>query len=254
MEPIITKPRQGPANPAGTFGGAVLVLLCLVVAPGDVPAAPNSPVWQDMAALGRLAEQYVVQNVGDTGGRLQVSAVPPDERLRLAACAMPIAETAEGQRLWGWTQVRVRCPGDPAWSLSVRVRVQIFVPALLTRRALPAGHLIEPADIVRSEVDLTGIQRPALRDDALVIGRVARVGLAAGQAIGAEHLRSPVLVRRGAALEVIATVGQVSVTSAGTALQDGAIGEMIRVKMQGGRTVQGIVTADGRVEVQMPPP
>lgn len=206
-----------------------------------------------MAALARLAEQHVVQNVVDAGGRLQVSVTPPDERLRLPACPAPVAETPEGQRLWGSTQVRVRCPGEAGWSLSVRARVQVFAPAVLARRALPAGHLIEPADILRGEVDLTGSQRPALRDEALVLGRVVRIGLAAGQAIGAEHLRLPVVVRRGQALEVTATVGQVSVTSAGTALQDGAVGELIRVKMLGGRTLQGVVTSEGRVAVPLPP-
>jgi len=35
-------------------------------------------------------------------------------------------------------------------------------------------------------------------------------------------------------------------------MQDGAVGELIRVKVPGGRTVQGLVTGEGRVSVQMP--
>lgn len=216
----------------------------------SAPAQAGPAAWQDMGALASLAREHVLHSVDDAGGRLVVTVTPPDERLRLPACPAPVAETPEGQRLWGWTQVRVRCPGEGGWSVSVRTRVQVMAPAVVTRRAVQAGQALEASDIQRGEVDLTGLQRPALRDEAQVIGKIARVGLAAGQAVGPEHLRMPVVVRRGTALEVTATIGQVSVTSAGTALQDGTLGEVIRVKMPGGRTVQGVVTGEGRVTIQ----
>jgi len=208
------------------------------------------PHWQALSALADMAREHVLQSVGDAGGRVVVTVTPPDERLRLPACPSPTAETPEGQRLWGWTQVRIRCPVEGGWSLSIRTRVQIMVPAVVTRRAVQAGQMVDSADVQAGEVDLTGLQRPALRDEKQVVGKIARVGLAAGQAVGAEHLKLPFVVRRGALLEVTATIGQVSVTSAGTALQDGAVGEPIRVKMPGGRTVQGVVTGEGRVAVQ----
>ena len=218
---------------------------------GDARAAAPAPVWQDMPSLVAIARDHVTQAISDPGGRLLVSVVPPDERLRLPACAAPVAETPEGQRLWGWTQVRIRCPGQGGWSLSVRTRVQIMAPALTTRRALQAGQVIDIDDIQRGEVDITSHSRPVLREESQVLGRVVRLGLAAGQPIGAEHVKLPIVVRRGTPLEVSATVGQVSVISTGTALQDGAVGEVIRVRMTGGRTVQGVVTGDGRAAVQM---
>ena len=234
---------------------AVRIAILLAALCAGSPAAngtPPAPTWQDMGAITLLAREHALQSVGDAGGRVVLTVTPPDERLRLPACAAPLAEIPEGQRLWGWTQVRVRCPGEGGWSISVRTRVQIMAPAIVTRRAVSPGHILEAADIQPGEVDLTGLQRPALREATQAIGKVVRVGLAAGQAIGAEHLKLPIVVRRGASLEVTATVGQVSVTSAGTAMQDGAVGELIRVKMPGGRTVQGLVTGEGRVSVQMP--
>ena len=228
---------------------AVLAAALLAgVAPPGAHAEP--PAWQDMSALASLARDHVLQSVGDAGGRVVVTVTPPDERLRLPACPSALAETPEGQRLWGWTQVRVRCPSEGGWSLSVRTRVQVMAPAVVTRRAVQAGQTLEATDVQRGEVDLTGLQRPALRDETQVVGKIARVGLAAGQAVGAEHLKLPVVVRRGASLEVTATIGQVSVTSAGTAMQDGTLGEVIRVKVPGGRTVQGVVTGEGRVAIQ----
>ncbi len=229
------------------------MLVLLAFASPSLAGTP-SPAWQDMGVLAELARAYVQQSVRDPGGRLVITVTPPDERMRLPACAAPVAETPEGQRLWGWTQVRVRCPGDGGWSLSVRTRVQVMVPAVVARRAVQAGQVIEAADVQSGEADLAGMQRPALREESQAIGKVTRVGLAAGQPIGAEHLKLPLVVRRGATLDVVATVGQVSVATAGTALQDGAVGDLIRVKVPGGRTVQGVVTADGRVAVQMQSP
>ncbi len=248
--PSIARPPAGTARGSPTLFAMLVAVLC-TGSPGASGEAP-AQTWQDMGAIASLAREHALQAVGDAGGRVVVTVTPPDERLRLPACAAPLAEIPEGQRLWGWTQVRVRCPGEGGWSVSVRTRVQIMVPAIVTRRAVQAGHILEAADIHSGEVDLTGLQRPALREAAQAIGKVVRVGLAAGQAVGAEHLKLPVVVRRGASLEVTATVGQVSVTSAGTAMQDGAVGELIRVKVPGGRTVQGLVTGEGRVSVQMP--
>lgn len=215
----------------------------------DGVAAPT-PSWQDLAEVGSLARQYVERNVAEPGGRLVVSVVPPDSRLRLPACPKLNVEPVEGQRLWGWTQVRVRCPGEAGWSLNLRTRVQVFAPAVLTRRTVSPGRIIEADDVVTAEIDLTSNPRTPLRDTSQVVGRVARVGLGSGQAVIAEHLRSPVVVKRGAQVEVTATIGQVTVTASGTALEDGAVGDTIRVKGSGGRLLEGVVSGEGRVTVQ----
>lgn len=228
---------------------AALALAALPWLAGAAAAAPSSAAWQDTGTLVRLAHEHVARSLPESGGRLVVTVVPPDERLRLPACATPLAETPEGQRLWGWTQVRVRCAVDGGWAVGLRVRVQVFAPALLARRAVAPGQVLEADDLQVAEIDLTANPRAPLRDAALAVGRVVRVGLAAGQPVAAENLRLPLVVRRGAPVEVTATVGQVSATSAGTAEQDGAVGDLIRVKMPGGRMVQATVTGEGRVAV-----
>lgn len=239
--------RCGPGGLAGLCGLLAAATATATMAGGDL----SSGTWQDIGLLTDMARAHVTHSVVDPGGRLAVTVVSPDPRLRMPACATPVAETPEGQRLWGWSQVRIRCPGEGGWSLNIRVRVQVMAPALVTRRAVSAGRVFEADDVQAGEIDLTATQRAPLKDPTAVIGRVARLGLAAGQPIGAEHLRLPVVVRRGAPLEVTATVGQVSVTSAGTAMQDGTLGELIRIKVPGGRTLQGVVTGEGRVAVQM---
>jgi flagella basal body P-ring formation protein FlgA len=225
--------------------GLAAVLITLAVRP-----VYATPVWQDLAAVTTLVREHVERSVADPGGRLVVTVVPPDNRLRLTACANPVAETMEGQRLWGWTQIRVRCHGDSGWSLGVRTHVQVLVMALVTRRALPAGTVIEADDIRIAEVDLTTSPYPPVTERALVVGKLVRVGLSAGQTVVAGHLKLPVVVRNGAPVEVAATVGQVSVTGSGIAQQDGAVGDLIRVRVPGGRTLQAVVTGEGRVTVQ----
>lgn len=230
---------------------ALAVLGLAFVALQDAAATP-APAWQDLAEVGTLAREYVERGVVEPGGRLTVTVVPPDPRLRLPACPGLVAESVEGQRLWGWTQVRVRCPGEAGWSLNLRVRVQVFVPAVLTRRTVAPGRVIEADDVVRGEVDLTANVRTPLRETSQVLGRIARVGLAAGQAVITEHLRSPVVVKRGSQVEVTANIGQVSVTGSGTALEDGAIGDTIRVKGSGGKLLEAVVSGEGRVVVHSP--
>lgn len=252
MTMITREAAQSPGTSWQRKSALLWLTACTLISTAALaaPATATSNGWQDTGVIAALAREHVLRSVSDPTARVVVAVTPPDERLRLPACAAAFAETPEGQRLWGWALVRVRCPGDGGWSVSVRVRVQLMVPAVVARRAVTAGAVVEQADVQLGEVDLAASTRPTLREEAQAIGRVVRIGLAAGQAIGPEHLKLPVIVRRGAPLEVTATVGQVSVTSAGTALQDGTVGEVIRIQVPGGRTVQGVVTSEGRATVQ----
>jgi len=207
--------------------------------------------FQNLDRVRQLVSDFVQQNARDLGGRVQITVGVPDDRLRLPDCPTAIAELPDGQRLWGWTQVRVRCPVEGGWSLNLRTRVQVLVPALITRKPLQPGQPIDVDDVQPGEADLTAGIRMPLGELDQVLGRVVRIGLTAGQVLSAEQIRLPVIVRSGMALQVTATAGQVSATGAGTALQDGALGDIVRFKVPSGRTLQGVVVGEGRVRIQM---
>lgn len=60
------------------------------------------------------------------------------------------------------------------------------------------------------------------------------------------------LVRRGDPLTVLSSGGGFTVETAGIAGEDGAAGASIRVKLDGGRVVAGVVTGPGEISLGRP--
>jgi hypothetical protein len=179
-------PRQAPARPFPAISGAWTSGSWPASASPSVPCRRwqrRRPAWQDLAAVAALARDYAERGIADPGGRLVVTvSCRRTRRLRLPACAGPVAEAVEGQRLWGWTQVPGALPGrrrlepQPA-DAGAGVRTGRPGTTYGGGRADHRGR--GPGGRRRS--DLTENARAPLRDVAQVLGRIARVGLAAGR-------------------------------------------------------------------------
>lgn len=89
----------------------------------------------------------------------------------------------------------------------------------------------------------------ALSHDQLV-GKMARRTLLPGRPILLAAVDNPRVVRNGGEVRLIYVDGSLTITTAGSAMQDGAAGELIKVRnADSGVTVMGRVRADGSVLV-----
>src|SRR4029079_11688804 len=85
------------------------------------------------AATGRLAQAA-------EGVRIEVEVGRLDARLKLAPCARIEPYLPHGTRLWGRSQIGVRCAEGPSrWNVYLPVIVHVRGRALVAARALPAG-------------------------------------------------------------------------------------------------------------------
>ncbi len=123
---------------------------------------------------------------------------------------------------------------------------QVPVPT----RPLPAGRTIAEDDL---EWVSMGDRPPAAniaRDPAEMIGRMPRRSLPQGVPVVTVDLKRPVAVARGALVTIILGTPNMRLTARGQALDEGAVGDTIRVANAQSRTVVGgVVRADGQVEV-----
>lgn len=216
-----------------------------------LPSAVSATGFEDPARIEAVARAHLEAASRQLPGRVTVELAAPDPQLRLPACADLRAELVEGSRAWGAGQVRVRCAAEPAWSVTLRSRVRALVPAMATRSALPAGYVLAESDLQTVETDLASTSRPPLTDARLVIGRALRSGALPGQPLLDGQLRALPAVHFGAAVELTASVGGISVRGAGVAMADAPIGETVRVKAGSGRILTGTVVGEGRVEVPL---
>lgn len=133
--------------------------------------------------------------------------------------------------------------------LSGRIYEMVTVPVLT--RSLARKDVIQPRDVSWKRLSATAHANGTVIteiDDA--IGMEIKRPLRAGHAIRSRDLKKPVLVGRGDLVLLEMRTRAMSLTSRGKALEDGSLGESIRIEnMQSKRTITGTVVGHRTVKV-----
>jgi len=133
-----------------------------------------------------------------------------------------------------------------------------LAPALAEEALAPTPKaVIYPGDVIRDDMladlpqggarDLGG---PFVEDRSAVVGKTARLTLLPGHAIPYAGIANRRLVANGAEVKLVYAEGGLMIVTSGSALQDGSIGDVVRVRnSDSGVTVSGSVEPDGSVRV-----
>lgn len=123
-------------------------------------------------------------------------------------------------------------------------------------KAVVPTEVIYPGDVIGArqleEVDVTN---PNLAGDyaksiAEVSGFVSKRTLLPGRTVPLSALRQPFAVTRGSNARLVMSIGPMTITAAGTPLDDGAIGEVVRARnLDSGIIVSGTVLENGTIRV-----
>ncbi len=136
--------------------------------------------------------------------------------------------------------------------------VAAFGPALAQEALAPSPKaVIYPGDVIGDQMltDLPGGGTrdgggPYVEDRSFVLGKTARVTLLPGHAIPFAGVSNRKLVANGAEVKLVYAEGGLLIVTSGAALQDGSIGDLVRVRnTDSGVTVSGAVQPDGSVKV-----
>jgi flagellar basal body P-ring formation protein FlgA len=120
----------------------------------------------------------------------------------------------------------------------------------------PKG-VIYPGDVIRDDM-LADLPQGGVRDGggpfveerALIVGKIARLTLLPGHAIPFAGVSNRKVVANGAEVRLVYAEGDLLIMTTGAALQDGSIGDVVRVRnSDSGVTVSGAVQPDGSVKV-----
>jgi len=83
------------------------------------------------------------------------------------------------------------------------------------------------------------------------VGQVATRPLQAGQALRQAMVRLPKLFQAGAQVRVLAQGSGYVVSTGGQALSAGSSGQTVRVRMDNGKVISGVVNDDGTIAVNL---
>lgn len=204
--------------------------------------------WQSMDEVTATVERFVRDNVAVTSGEVAVSVSRPDARLHLARCGKLETWLPNGNRLWGRASVGIRCR-NPAWSIYVPVMVKVTGNALVATRAISSGQIIDAQDVQVQARDLTQFPGGLFTSPEQVVGKTAVAGIRADSLLRPELLRSPLAIKQGQQVILVAQGAGFKVSSEGRAMGNAAIGQVVSVKTRSGQTIKGIAKGDGVVEV-----
>jgi flagella basal body P-ring formation protein FlgA len=161
--------------------------------------------------------------------------------LQRLAAATSVPTCSGGSEPWTGRQrflVAFSTKGGPA-QITVAVNVAPpAVPMVVALRSIGRGDVIRAADIEVRTMDApakSNGQRSAFDSVEKLIGMEAKQSIQAGDVVMSDVVQSPILVKRGDLVTVVAQSGGIRVRTSAKALRDGARGDLVQVEAIGSK-------------------
>jgi flagellar basal body P-ring formation protein FlgA len=203
---------------------------------------------QNLAALPKLAQQYLETQSAGLPGQVKVTVGAIDQRLNLAACPAPEAFQPPGARAWGKTTVGLRCTA-PAWSIYVQAQVSVVTDYVTAAVPLVQGQPIEATQLVLLKGDIAAMPNGILTDLSQALGRTPTVSLASGTPLRSDLLKRQPVVQQGQTVRLVSKGVGFSVSSEAKAIGTAAEGQVVQVRTSSGSVVSGKAGPGGVVDV-----
>ena len=199
----------------------------------QIEQAARAELERQMAASGLTEPQFEIAVV-------TTRPAPP--------CGQPVAveplETRSPQRM----RFVARCPDTPGWRYEYVVRARVTAMVAIAAAPVAANEALTDAQVTIERRDISNIADP-ISNPADAVGQMSRRMLRPGDILRSGQLSSPVLVKRGDAVMMIARREGIEVSMAGEALDAGGKGAVVRVRNAGsGQVVRMRVAGPGTVE------
>lgn len=211
-------------------------LLALLACQGAVLAsAPAADPVEE--AIRRL----VVRELGPDAARqrIELTVGQLDSRVQLAPCARAEPFVPPGSRLWGRTQVGIRCTSGASWMVRLPVHVQVYGPAAVAAQPLAAGAIVGPNDFRIEEIELSREPAPLVGDPTTLAGKQLTRPVAAGQPVRVDAVRVPPTINPGDPVQIVVTGQGFTLSGSGVALAAASDGQVLRARTESGRVVSG---------------
>lgn len=233
----------------GMFAVCLILLL-------NGPAQADQPAPLTGEEIATVVLAALVEN-----GQEGIPILADQRRYYPCEVELSIAPRREGR----WDAVDVACPGQIPWSIVVRTSAQ--VPEGFSFGARETGgetttvvvfrHSVRRDEVITADkLELVEMERApsagTFSEIAPLVGRRMVQTLSAGVPVRERHLEMDWAVREGDPVVIESVSGEMVISMAGVALEDGQIGDFIEVRNPRSRkTLNGIVS-DGKKIVVSP--
>jgi flagella basal body P-ring formation protein FlgA len=222
-----------------TLVGTSFALICALA-----QAAPQSiPVQIEQAARAELEKQMAASGLTEPQFELAVVAARVAPPCVQNVVIEPL-DTRSPQRM----RFVARCNDTPGWRYEYVVRARVTAMVAVAAAPVAANEALTNAQVTIERRDISNIADP-LSTPQEAVGQMSHRMLRPGDILRGGQLSSPVLVKRGDAVVMVARREGIEVSTAGEALDAGARGAMVRVRnATSGQVVRMRVAGQGTVE------
>ncbi len=148
-------------------------------------------------------------------GELSVEILPPRRGHYLGRVSSTISIKIDG--------VEVRRARASAY-------IEVYQPVVTASRQIRKGEVITQADLSERFMPISRLRGRFIQDFAEVEGKAARRTIRSGQVIDADLLRPPTVLKRGQRVMIVAASKALEIKVPGEVMEDGGIGDSIRVR------------------------
>lgn len=144
-----------------------------------------------------------------------------------------------------------RVDGRVKANLALRTELEALAPVVVASGDLPRGAVLALKDVRLAEKDISTLREPYREVDTL-IGMGVRRDIKSGEVLQKGVLAILPVVHRGELVTLTVRSAGLVLTASGLALDNGGIGEMIRVRNSSSqKEVSGRIVGPGKVDVEM---
>jgi flagella basal body P-ring formation protein FlgA len=127
----------------------------------------------------------------------------------------------------------------------------VQIPVL--ERQVRSGEVITADDIALSTFSGKNLRKNTITDNKELIGKSPRRMISQGRPVRQDEIGNPAVLLKGAHVTMLFKTRNLEITTLGEALENGAKGDVIRVKnLASKQIIDAVVEAPGRVRVASP--
>ncbi len=141
-------------------------------------------------------------------------------------------------------------PAGKEGTIEIKGRYNNVIEIPTLSRRMLRGDMIQPDDIEWMEIPENKLRDGTVRDKSKLIGRILKRRLSVGRPIRHKDVEMPQIISRNNLVQMVYRKGNIELITDGRALDDGSIGEVIRLRNEkSGKIIRGEVQPSGEVVV-----
>ncbi|QJQ94420.1 MULTISPECIES: flagellar basal body P-ring formation chaperone FlgA [Halomonadaceae] len=221
------------------------LLACLLGLALALSAEANSTAQTELTDR---VNAFLYEQSQSLGSEVHIEVHPPSAHLPACIDPQPFLPHANAT-LNGRVSVGVRCGDQGGQVRYMQATVTVIGEYVTVRRDLAPGTILDAGMLELREASMGRMPRDVITDMSQAVGQQAARPLREGMPLTSQLLREIYLVERGARVRIEASGSGFSISREGEALDSGAMGSEVRVRLDNRDMLRARVSGHNRLEV-----